>query len=316
MLTELGTGFAVHTSKVFAVHRPIDLLKGVVSTVELVGPQEAREWRDEKHFERQRNISKSNIERLAAEMRAVRLIPGMQIYICVLPDGTEVIINGNHTLEAIALCGIPQVLTVTRKHVADLDEAGRYYAVFDTQKTRSWLDSWKAMGDKPDLPYAQKVIPAVGIIMNKFGQQSLISKVGRTERFDMMCKYYADAVELLAVAMSGAPRETVRLITRAPVMAVALETLRSQPSMAAEFWHRVAQDNGLTAGMPEQSLLRYLRNTKAGGDHSVRAEMVRAAALAWNAAFRGDTRAYFKPNSMASFFLLGTPWHHGFGGQA
>lgn len=278
--------------------------KFVESTVVMVTPDYARHLRDTAHFERQRKISPANVQRLAAEMKAGRFIPGLQVYICVLPDGSERIVNGNHTLEAVAASGATQDLTITRAPVADLDEAGRIYAVFDLQKIRSWSDSLKAIGTADSVPDANRVMSAVGVIDGGFAQLGPRSR----DRISAIAKVadYRVPAELFAACVSGAPPQNKRLIKRTPIMAVALETLRYQPSMASDFWKAVAQDDGLTRGQPERALLQWLRNARAGGAKGQK-EHANAAALAWNAAFRGDDRDHIRPNAMASFFLLGTP---------
>ena len=285
----------------------------VVSTVEWITPETARRLRDTAHFDRQRNISRINVERLATEISEGNFVKGTQIYIAVLPDGSERIINGNHTLEAVAHCGIPQLLTVTRAAVPDENAAGRIYAVFDIQKVRTWGDSLRASGMGDDIPNAKYVLSAIGAIENDFYQASLYkagarSRLHRLERLDE----YRVAAEMWSSAVAGAPSESVRLIRRSVVMAVALETFRYQPSAAMEFWGRCAHDDGLTVGMPEKALLIWLRNNKMGASVVMR-EAAKATALAWNAAFRGDERHYVKPGAMGSFFLLGTPLASGLG---
>jgi hypothetical protein len=280
----------------------------VRSTVELVTPSVARHLRDTAHFARQRNISQSNIDRLSAEMSLGRFTAGTQIYICVLPNGQQLIVNGNHTLEAIHACGVPQVLTVTRKKVADEDEAGRVYAVFDIQKVRSWRDSLRATGIGDDIPNANYVMSAVGVIDARFGEtppSQMVATNSRLTRIERL-EEYRMAADMWAEATAGAPTNSMKLVRRAAVMAVALETFRYQPSLASEFWGRCAHDNGLVLGMPEKALLNWLRNTRSSGGSSIR-EHCRAAALAWNASFRGEDRHFVKPNKMTSFFLLGTP---------
>src|SRR5690606_22986826 len=109
-------------------------------------------------------------ERLANEMRAGRLIPGMQIYVCFTPDGQGHIVNGNHTLEAIALCGVPQTLTVTRHKVASIEEAGKIYAAFDMQSNRSWGDITRATGQQGMVDNQRQVLAAIGCIKNDMSQ--------------------------------------------------------------------------------------------------------------------------------------------------
>lgn len=292
-----------------------ELLRGgqpaaLKSTVEIVTPQQARVLRDTAHFDRQRNISPVNVTRLANEMAKGHFTRGTQIYICVLPNGKELIVNGNHTLEAVSECGIPQILTITRTEVKNVDEAGRIYAVFDIQKTRSWGDSLRATGAGDDIPLATKVLTAIGIIENGFGHGSWGQPASRTDRINSL-EEYRDAACMFAAAIHYGPKANVRYLKRGPLMAVALETFRYQPSLAAEFWFRAAQDEGLVTGNPEKALLGWLRNVRTIAGQGGQREYCRAAALAWNAAFKGRDLMVVKPNQMAAFFLLGTPWANG-----
>lgn len=284
--------------------RRADISAALIQT----GPDIARWLRTYAHFERQRKISQSNVDRLAEEMSADRFIPGTQIYVAVLPDGTLLVLNGNHTLEAICASGKTILICFVFKRVADLDAAGRLYAVFDIHKARSWLDSLRATGQENDVPNAPAVLAAVGVMLNDFAQASTYVTGSRLRRFELMEEYGASA-ELLNRAISGAPNSA--LVRRAAVMAIALETVRYQPSAATEFWYRFAHDEGLTTGMPERALLSWLRNAPKYSSQAARRETARAAALAWNAFFAGRSLEYCKPNAMGKFVLLGTPWAHG-----
>lgn len=269
-------------------------------------PDEARTMRDTMHFPRQRKIRPDNVRRLSDEMAAGRFILGLQVYIGVLPDGTQYILNANHTLESICVYGKPLPMTVTRKAVADMDEASRIYAVFDIQRTRSWSDSAKAL----DVDLDGKVLSAIGAIEEGFcqhpGQHNHASRLGRFAT----ATEYREMAALFADATKGAPK--AKFLRRAPVMGVALEILRYQPSTATEFLSNIAHDDGLAQGSPEKALLRWLENNK-GGSAVSRREAANATALAWNAFFLDEDRAMVKPNAMASFYLLGTPWEKGLG---
>lgn len=285
----------------------------VESKVEVVSPEAARSLRDTAHFERQRNISPQNVSRLAAAMEAGQFVPGTQVYICTLPSGRELIVNGNHTLEAVATCGIAQALTITRKVVRDENEAGEIYATFDIQKVRSWRDSMRAIGADDDLPMAETVLSAVRFINNRFSAKtdvttSRVDQIARVEEYRVAAHQWSDA-------LYGGTLNSRRLLRRASVAAIALVSFRYQPSLAHEFWGRIAHDNGLTNDMPEKALLNWLRNVRNSSGGASRVEHAKAAALAWNAAWRGDKRAYIKPGLMTAFFMLGTPYASGLGEQ-
>lgn len=313
-LNDNGHATAVDRAVAASISR---LTSGITSEVRLVTPDDARYMRDNFHFDRQRKISPQNVQRLSAEMLIGRFIPGTQIYICDLPDGTSLIINGNHTLEAVFLSDVPQLMTVTRKLVADANEAGRLYAVFDIHKARTWLDSLKATGLQEDNGNnSAKVLAAMGVIENRFEQHGPAPFVkSRLDRIARM-EEYQEASKLLFAGIEGCPKETGNYIRRAAVLAVAIETVRYQPSAALDFWRSFTQDNGLTPGMPERALLGFLRNNRGGTGAASRKVQARAAALAWNASFRGDEIQHVKPGQVTSFYLLGTPWAKGLNNEA
>lgn len=285
----------------------------VTSTVELVTPEKARHLRDTAHFERQRTINQKNVQRLATEILAGRLTDGTQIYLCELPNGDLRIANGNHTLEAVYLAGKPQLLTMTTKKVKDLDEVGLIYAVFDIQKPRTWMDSAKAMGVDQEMPNTQKILSAVRLIQSGFVVSSNRASVHET--LENVHSYQEEAIrfdELKKRSMS----DSGRLITRAGVLAIILETLRYQPSLAYEFWTDVAEDDGLGNGDPAKALLNWLRRqTGASGGGSQR-EHILAAAQAWNDKFKDQERQIIRVSKTNSFYLLGTPHDRGYNPDA
>jgi hypothetical protein len=277
--------------------------------VVVVTPELARHLRDTCHFERQRPINKGNVQRLEIEMTKRRFIQATPIFFCVLPDAQAVIVNGNHTLEAVAASGVPQVLTFIALQVPNIRVAGDVYASFDMHKARSWLDALKAVGLDDTVEMSDRVLPAVGVIMNgfKYNRQAIEANRSRPARFDALLDYKTEA-SMMYQALDGAPSANRRLILRAAVLAVALETVKYQASAAVTFWREMAMDDALSNGDPRKTLLRYLQNTKTGGGPSQAFHMSKAAALAWNASFRGHTLHVCRPSQGDNFVLLGTPW--------
>lgn len=285
----------------------------VTSTVELVTPERARHLRDTAHFERQRNINQKNVQRLATEILAGRLTDGTQVYLCELPNGELRIANGNHTLEAVALAGKPQLLTMTTKKVKDLDEVGSIYAVFDIQKVRTWRDSAKAMGVDQEVPNSQKILPAVRLIQSGFIIPDTRASVHET--LENVHSYQEEAIRFDELK-KGSMSDSGRLMTRSGVLSVILETLRYQPSLAFEFWTEVAEDDGLSNGNPAKALLNWLRRQATSSGGGPQREHVLAAAQAWNAKFKNEERQIIRVTKTNSFYLLGTPHDGGFNPDA
>lgn len=294
-----------YSVKVDSLGLPSEWATRAKSFVSLVTPSEAQRIIDTARFERQRPASKQRIERLAAEMVARRFIQGTQIFFAIFPDGTEALLNGQHTMGAIVLSGLHQFLTITKQPVADLEEAGRIYAVFDTHSARSMRDAMKGMGRSDDIPMAASVLAAVGVISMDFTDNSRLF-IPRLDRIDNV-ENYRDEAELFAEAIAGAPTENVAIARRSGLLAVALYTIKHQPDMAFEFWRAFARDDGLANGNPAKALLRWCNNNIATGKVA-RIAHCHAAAAAWNAAFRGEKRSHLAPGKMKQIRILGTPF--------
>lgn len=280
---------------------------------EVVDSESARRMRDTMQFQRQRDLEDWNIQRLTKEMYRGRFIPYTQVYIAVYPDGAMAILNGNHTLEAIWVCGIPQPLAITYQPVADEDEAAKIYTAFDNQKIRSIKDGIRASGHDTgfvNLSTGFRDDAAVGsalrVILQGWCQgQGRNYKLANRLDINDAVPFYRDACMNLSEVMGGCTEEQRKLTKTAPVMAVAIETMRYQVRIAREFWGNFAQDSGLRRGMPEKALLDSLKKHPHGKPIPVSIK-VKYCAMAWNAKVKGETRSLFQP-ARFTFKLLGTP---------
>jgi hypothetical protein len=280
------------------------------SQVVMCTPSVAKQLRAACHFERQRALSDDHIARLAEEMTRGSFVAGTQIFMGVLPSREMLILNGNHTLEAVAFSGVPTALTFTYCPVADENEAGRLYAQFDIHRVRSWGDAYKAYGFNDGIPgdWVTKSGAALGIIAAKFQRPGDSPMFKSREIRSHMIRDYTDTIiHLVAVIRSGA-RHIMPLVKRRAVLAVALETMRYQPSAAAEFWGSLVRDDGLKNGDPAKALLSHLRNNSAStGGHGAVLQS-NAAASAWNAFHSGKQLSFVRPKEVTTFRLAGTPW--------
>lgn len=304
----------MRSDPVSASHREpygLDDLTGLSMTAGAISPAMARHMRKTMLFERQRPINQKNVERLAEAMRRGWFIAGTPVFICVLPDGREYIVNGNHTLEGVAESGVTIPLIMIRKRVPDMDAAARVYSNFDIQKMRSWTDTLRAVGYSETLPNAGLVGAALPLIMGDFVDtpEARHRASSRDLRLQMLPEYKR-AAAIMAECMHDAPTASVRYLKRAPVFAVALYTAKHQPSFAAEFWRGMAMDDGLAGNDPRKALLRFCAKNSSSGTQK-RMENLKAAVAAWNAGFEGRITEYFKPSAMSQIRILGTPFHKG-----
>lgn len=281
--------------------------------VVMVTPEMAREIRTNCHFERQRAISLSNVQRLAREMLEGRFIPGSPIYIGVLPDDSWLILNGNHTLEAVVLADMPLLLSFIRQPVADIEEAGCIYARQDVHRTRTWQDTYRARGMEslmPGFKGVEHLGAAVPYIAGNFQESFRRVRMDTRESRLAMMEAWAPYGRLYHESMQGASKPITRMLVRGAVMSVGLVTFRYAPMKAQEFWSSVAADDGLRANDTRKVLLDWLRdNSTFKGDNRVLAS--KAVASCWNAWCMKEDRKFIRPSTMQEFKLQGTPYGDG-----
>ncbi len=275
--------------------------------VEWVDPARAKFLRVTCHFEWQRPISQGNVTRLAAELQKGWFVSGTPLFMAVLPDNSMRLLNGNHTLEAIAASGISIPLCIIYRRVRDIKEAGSIYAVMDLQKIRTWRDAWQATG-REDFPMASHVLPAMGMILSQFKYDPHATEINTSRHLRLQAMDdYKTAASIVQDALVGVTGVNRRLIQRRAIFAVALETARYQPSTAHAFWRGMGLDDALAAVDPRKALLRYAANNPVNGTNTNYTQGV-AASLAWNAYFAREELSVCKPLQARGFKLLGTPW--------
>jgi hypothetical protein len=226
-----------------------------------------------------------------------------------MPGERHILVNGNHTLAAVAESGVTIPLTFIHQNVATIEDAAQAYACFDIQRSRTWMQAAQAQGLTDEIPMLSRALPAMTFIMNDFrdNNDAMSEKAtlqSRHARFDAV-KEYRGALTALRGLMNGNPIENQRVAQRAAVMAIAMVTMKAQPSTAEEFWGGMVKDDGLRVGDPRRTLLRYLLA------HTVRVahrDILLSSALAWNAHFEGRSLEACKPGQLKQLRILGTKW--------
>lgn len=242
-------------------------------------------------------------------MKNGTFVAGTQIFFAVLPNNDMLILNGNHTLEAVAISKNPVPLTLTYHPVRDVDEAGLLYAQFDIHRSRNWNDALKGMGFVENMPevWVQRAGAALGMVMSRFVNPDRALIQSRHLRGRLLEKYDTP-IRMLMASVTKSDTEAFKFFRRKAIMAVALETTRYQPNTAIDFWTAFIADDGLKLGDPRKTLLNYCRNNTAGNGINDSIVQSKCAALAWNAFFGGTELKQMRPNQLLAFRLDGTPW--------
>lgn len=264
-------------------------------TTRMVCPRDAQRWLTNNLYQGQRAFRPAHAQWLLSLMRNGHFRDGSVVTFGVL-DGKHYLVNGQHTLAALAQYGQPLELTIEDHPVASESALAALYATFDRNLARTHADIYTAhgFGERHGLnkKASAAVSAAMTYVLSGFDEsgadtRSLYGQYLKDGefRYAAMETWATEAVQYFGVC-SGINTKQYTLMYRAAIVAVGLVCFRFAPhDQAVVFWSRVAQDDGLTAGMPERTLLQFLRNVPP--EQTKRLAYSRYAAAAWNAACEG-----------------------------
>lgn len=272
---------------------------------------------DELNFVGQRQVKEARVLKHLARMEAGLWRGSFAISIAVLPDGTMMLIDGQHRLRAIVRSGSPKPIKVLFHDVPDEHEARRLYAGFDEpDSNRTSVEMMDAVGVAEELAlpraFANRLYNALPILRNDLEPLSgseieagtYVNLFGVDSRLAEIVEWRDEAVKYMAVVNKTKGRIRAKL-QGAGCMAVALYTFRHQPAKAHEFWHGLADNDGLRARDPRAALLRDMQERNAS-QGSFR-QNVQAPVLAWNAFCEGRELKIIKCIAGAAIAPWGTP---------
>lgn len=280
----------------------------------LVTPAMAEDWLATAVYERQRKRSEWTVKRLLIEIEKGRFVVGSQIHFGLL-DGKRKLVNGQHTLAAIAQSGAPMRLTVLTTPVDNEEELGQLYARHDRHRSRTPSDAFAGMNlsGRLDLSTAEVNAfgPALRMVLADF--RNLHNNTNNVEvaysldyLADHMIEWseiagtYFEQVREAGTGLKGAFR-------RAAVVAVGLVTLKHQPDVAKEFWAGAAANDGLLKLDPRQALVTFL--LREGSRTGSATHYARHVAATWNRWFEKGEMQVLRPSDTGRIGLTirGTP---------
>jgi len=272
--------------------------------MKVIGPEQVNSWHDEglnlKHMNREFRPRWSTF--LASQMKAGVFDPTCTIAIAN-QNGTNYLVNGQHTLDAIRRSGVTIDLPLARYHNVTDDELVRLYTHYDIGLKRDFKDTLKAYKVTENtgfnLSYVNRIGAALKLMARGFsGSRGKMPVYIAHEQWVTPILVYSEAATLLLKATTGGDSQTNRQIKARGVMAVALVTLRDAPDLAAEFWKGVSHDDSLASGDPRKVLIKLL--TLQATSHS--SEKYSAHTMAyltmrcWNRYAKGQTMKFAKPS--------------------
>jgi hypothetical protein len=260
-----------------------------------VTPAVAGDWLQHNIFARQRSMRPRHRDALVQEINAGRFIQGTQIHF-VRFRNEQLLVNGQHTLSAIEKAGVPTTLTVLISVADTMDEVAELYSRHDNHLSRSVMDSIKARDLHNQIGMSLKQATNVTAAL-RFIQGGFRSSHRNACQEDVLAgvKTWEEEGNAFFETIHGGGTDAV-LLTKAPILSVAMVTFRHQEKKAREFWRQVAMDDGLRSNDPRKILHEFIDLTRVNRGPFIRgnktvtpAYVARAAAVAWNAFYSGNS---------------------------
>lgn len=276
-----------------------------------VSPARARAWLETAAFQHQRRLDKEHVAELADYLRRGEFKTDT-LELRRL-DGREYLINGQHTLAAIALAGVGTSMNVLILEAPDLASIEHDYAVTDRIQVRSLRQAARAVGLDEELGLAEgelrMLLSATALIARGFAptRGKDRSLRGADLRLRLMREWGAEAAAF-AGCVGGGQANVVAALRTGGAGAVVLVTLRHAGERAGAFWRTAAGNDGLRRGTPAHTLVDYLldgRQKVGRRDHV----LARAVARCWNADHDGEPLGTVRvADPTGPILIAGTPY--------
>lgn len=281
-----------------------------------VAPGTAQRILDELNFPGQRKVDSRRVYGHTHAIIKGDWMESYPIHFAALPDGRVWLVDGQHRMTAIAQQQSPVAVTLRLVDMASEKDARNFYAGFDGRgSVRTNVQILDAVGIAAEVGLtsrmARAVYEAAPVLANNMeplaGTENIKSRPEiylQSNRLALVSEWSKQAKEYELIAKDAGRGLYDRMRKTGPV-AVALYTLRHQPSRAKEFWSGIARNDGLRRGDPRHTLIQDY-SVRDIGSGSVR-QRVQQTALAWNAFFEGRDLKIIKCVTGAAITLSGTP---------
>lgn len=264
-------------------------------------------------YEGQRKIVSSHVAVLADIMKSGGWLPKNQIDFASL-DGKLILVNGYHRMNAQVKSGKSVLWTIVVHPCSTMNEVRALYYKFDTNtKTRGTAQILNGINfaeqtglSRTTAKSLYDAIPVIAAGFSKAIRDRDVLTTRVTDRRLAMAQEYVGAARLYEECLGRLPVKLGSKFRTAGVTAVALVTLRYQPSKAKEFWSGTAQNDGLHKGDPRLALHNDLISRSMNVGSQI--QSVFAPAYAWNAWFDGREIKIIKVYARSRAPINGTPF--------
>jgi hypothetical protein len=277
----------------------------------VVTPALAQRVIEEVNYKGQRQLAASHVAFLADEMRRGTFRAGTQIAFGRLGRDLH-LVNGQHRMHALVQSGEDIEFQILIEDATDAEDLAALWCTFDRGgRNRSDAQVLAAHGisDRYGLSktVARSIWQAQPLIANRFLRPSF--QDDPTLRNDDLrmegCKPWWEIGATYERLIEKAPSVVWKKLASSQAVAVALVTLKYQPTKAAEFWRGIASDDGLRRNDPRKALLIDFGNREWGRKSS---DGCVSTSLAWNAFFTSRALSQIKIVNGAAVRIAGTPF--------
>lgn len=271
-------------------------------------------------YEGQRNVREWHARLLAELMRAGKYRRGSKVEFCE-HEGRLYCVDGQHSLNAIVISGIPQDMLLVVRRVSSYDEIGKVYGTFGRELPRSPADVFNGLGLVKQLAFRPEQLnslnAALKLVEVGFRKLSVWNEV----RLSRDAQYMADKIRdqwaaearLFFDTTTLATSDLSRRLRNGSVVAVALATLDHRnpievQTKSLKFWEEVAKNDGLRRGSPAKALAEWLMVKASSVANQL--DKCRFIACAWNAFFDERALEVLRPVSpgMTGITIRGTTY--------
>lgn len=235
-------------------------------------------------FNGQRPYQPTHAKFLASEMERGRFKPIAQIVLAETPDERKYLTNGQHTLNAIVMCKIPQKVTVTRLQCESYTDVCDIYTSIDTGKSRTFNDQVSAIGLADSLGFTPTQMNQVAAACKMIDSNFSHFRGARVHLDDAVrwAEAYAKYAHQFYDTTFGAPKEINNSIYRSATMSIGLISYRFSAvgfgrNKIDDFWNGVTFGEMIRKGDPRGAARTHLLVTgmRGGGvGGSYRAKVV------------------------------------------
>ena len=256
-MSEAFVSFVQNFVKDGATHR---------SRSENVSPSSAASWVAQFNYKRQRPLRPSLVTQYAQCISLGTFREHTPVSFAVL-DETPILVNGQHTLSAVAQSGKPLLLQLELVKVNSFRDIPNLYGTFDIGRVRTTFDAIVGMHDELGIEKKESRSLSVAVKMLMLGlkarTQGISPMLERDIKDHALVQAFMRDWQKEACAYFSAIRPALgvdkEMFLRGAVVATALVTFRYHPDLAPGFWGTAAGDDGLRKGDPRKSLVSWLR---------------------------------------------------------